>query len=101
MKPKGSDQIEVRENLSTQGTLSTFEHLNGVGSDAYTSTEILSSDLKASATNNIGTVTGTITIGKTGLRASVIEINTVGAFKITGEDEKQLIEELAIESVRK
>jgi len=68
-------------NTNLLGNKLTSNHVDGYGGE-FTSTEIEGVDLVASITNNIGSVTGTITIGKTGLRSSEILINPSSIFTL-------------------
>jgi hypothetical protein len=68
-------------NTNLLGNKLTNNHVDGYGGE-FTSTEIEGVDLVASITDNIGSVTGTITIGKTGLRSSEILINPSSIFTL-------------------
>jgi len=68
-------------NTGLQGNKLTDSHVEGYSGE-YTSVEIEGVDLTASITDNIGSVTGTITIGKTGLRSSEVLINPSSIFSL-------------------
>ena len=69
-------------NAGLQGNQLTKSHVNGHDSQ-YTSTEIERvDDLLVSIKNNIGSIKGTITIGKTGLRSSEVLINPRSIFNL-------------------
>lgn len=69
-------------NAGLQGNQLTKNHVNGHNSQ-YTSTEIERvDDLLVSIKNNIGSIKGTITIGKTGLRSSEVLINPRSIFNL-------------------
>ena len=95
---KGQGEIALDGALDKEGTLNIQDHINNIGEDIYTETEVIAINLNASILNledntrvankgELGIVTGSITLGQTGLRASTIEVITDSVFYSVDERE--------------
>jgi len=68
-------------NTGLQEAALTKNHVDGYSGE-FTSTEIEGVELIASIKDNVGSIKGTITIGKTGLRSSEVLINPSSIFNL-------------------
>ncbi len=73
-------ELTLGSSLSSDGDLNIQEHVNSLGEDIYTNTEVLDVNLQASVDGGNGTVSGSITLGKMGLRESTVYIMTGSIF---------------------
>jgi hypothetical protein len=76
------DQYKYDGDRETIGIV-TIGEIDSEGSDDYTKTEIIDTDLTAQVEQNIGKVTGTITIREASIRSSVVEIITDAVFTLS------------------
>ena len=74
------DTISVEDGI--EGGLVTIGSISSDGTDTYTATQILEHDLVISVVGNVGRVTGTMLLGKSGIRDSVINISTEDLFNL-------------------